>query len=153
MKITRWAEYGIHCAAFIAAETGAGRYTVSATEISNSQNIPLDYTRQILQRLKQGGLIQTVRGPAGGYRLTKAPYSITLGEIIRAAEGEVFEIVCESNPIGKERCDDSIACGIRPIWYKLHEHINSFLNSYTLKDVLDNKENDLVVIKSAGKRG
>jgi Rrf2 family iron-sulfur cluster assembly transcriptional regulator len=136
MRITQWGEYGILCSAFIARKVTEGCETVTATEISADQNIPVDYTRQILQRLKQGSVISTVRGPHGGYRLTRPAGEITLSDILHAAEGDTFEIICEKKPINSERCGSGMPCNLKDIWYGLRDHIENFLKNYTLEDLL-----------------
>ncbi|MCB9030170.1 MAG: Rrf2 family transcriptional regulator [Deltaproteobacteria bacterium] len=140
MRITRWGEYGIHCAAYIAKQLVAGNDKVAATEISESQQIPIDYTRQILQRLKQGGIVETVRGPHGGYKLVGAPEEINLSQILVAAEGDTFEVICETNPLSHDRCGNGTCCSLKPIWYRLSQHINDFLSNYTLKDLLEEQD-------------
>ncbi len=137
MRITKWGEYGIHCAVYIAAKDASTDPLITAQEIADSQSIPVDYARQILQRLKNGNIVQTHRGPQGGYILARPPEEITLADILRAAEGETFEIICEAKPINDERCADTSLCNIRPIWHKLHDHIEGFLKSYTLKQIAD----------------
>lgn len=133
MRITRWGEYGIHCSSYIAVRAKSDQPLVTANEIAEAQNIPVDYTRQILQRLKNGGLIKTVRGPQGGYLLAKPASEINLADILRASEGETFEILCETNPLNDQRCTSTGDCNVRPIWYKLHDHIETFLKGYTLE--------------------
>lgn len=139
MRITRWGEYGIQCASFIAARENGQNPLVNAQELSDSLKIPIDYTRQILQRLKNGGVIKTLRGPQGGYLLSKKPIEITLSDILRAAEGDTFEIICSSDPIGLEKCSPEGQCAMRPIWHKLHDHIETFLKSHTLQSLVDSE--------------
>src|SRR5690606_3493579 len=69
MRITQWGEFGVHCTVYIAERHRAGAATVTAAEIADAQGIDPQYTQQILQRLRRKGLITSVRGPQGGYRL------------------------------------------------------------------------------------
>lgn len=135
MRITQWGEYGIHLSAYIAqqqSETGA---PVPANDIAKSQSIAADYAHQILQRLRKGGIIESVRGPLGGYRLTRPPEQITLLDILVAAEGESFEIICDNRPIGNERCSPNGNCSLRGLWHDLKDHIDSFLKKETLRSL------------------
>lgn len=133
MRITRWGEYGIHCCSYVAVREKAGQPLITAQEIAEAQGIPVDYTRQILQRLKNGGVIKTVRGPQGGYLLAKPAAEINLADILRASEGDTFEVLCETNPLNDQRCAPGGDCNVRPIWHKLHDHIETFLKGYTLE--------------------
>jgi Rrf2 family protein len=140
MRITRWGEYGIQCASYIASRENSSNPLVNAQEIADSQQIPVDYTRQILQRLKNGGVIKTLRGPQGGYLLSRPAPEINLADILRAAEGDTFEIICNTDPLGTEKCAPDSNCAMRPIWHKLHDHIESFLKGHTLQALLDSEE-------------
>ena len=141
MHITQWGEYGIHCSVAIARKEAQSGQAVSAAEIAEVQHIPLQYTQQILQRLRRKSVIKSVRGPQGGYRLARSPKEITLYDILLACEGESFAVICEAKPLNPQRCSPTTQCNLRPVWYKLREHVNSFLGDYTL---------DAILIESAG---
>lgn len=137
MRITQWGEYGILCASFLAEREKENVKTVGATEIAKAQGIALEYAQQILQRLRRGGIIASVRGPQGGYKLARTPREISLKDILLAAEGDTFEVICDTKPIGLPRCGTG-ECGLGPIWQKLKAHVDTFLSGYTLEDVVCN---------------
>jgi Rrf2 family iron-sulfur cluster assembly transcriptional regulator len=139
LKITQWGEYGVHFCAFIAKQHSLGNGAVSAQEIALSQQIAADYAYQILHRLKKYGIIKSVRGPKGGYKLAAPPASITLYSILQAAEGDIFEVLCENKPISSQRCSPGATCGLRPVWYALKEHISDFLKNYTIEHILSDE--------------
>ena len=132
MHITQWGEYGIHFAVYLARRAADGVGMVSAADIAEAQQIDLQYAQQILQRLRKGEIVESVRGPQGGYRLAKAPENITLLDILMATEGETFEIFCDAKPLDGENCNTETSCGLRRIWSDLREHVDHFLKSYTL---------------------
>jgi len=138
MRVTQWGEYGIHCSAFIAncQKNNAG-VPVGAAEIAAAQNIALDYAQQILLRLRRGNIINSIRGPHGGYELARSAEEITLLDVLVAAEGEAFQIICETKPINAERCNAGSYCGLRPIWFELRDELNGFLTKYTLAELAD----------------
>lgn len=140
MRITQWGEYGIHCAAFIALRQKEGAKSVSAQEISESQNIDIQYAQQILQRLRRNDIVQSIRGPQGGYHLSRPPSEVSLKEILQAAEGDTFEIICEAKPINDQRCTPESTCALRPIWQQLKVHINDFLGSISLASLIENTQ-------------
>lgn len=135
MRITQWGEYGIHFSAYMARREREGAPMVSAGEIASRQGVDIQYAQQILQRLRRGGIIDSVRGPAGGYRLARPPLEITLRDILTATEGGTFEVICENKPLGGERCAPGTACGLRGLWFELQDHVNVFLMRHTLDEL------------------
>jgi Rrf2 family protein len=136
MHITRWGEYGILCSLYLARDYSPDS-SVGAAEIAETQGIPLQYTQQILQRLRKGEIIESVRGPHGGYKLTTTPEKISLRKILYAAEGETFEIVCDANPVYEGRCDNAAhACGLKLVWTDLKVAIDELLEKENLASLL-----------------
>ena len=132
MRITQWGEYGVHFSIFLAQREKDGAIPVGASEIAADQGTAVEYAQQILQRLRRGHVVESIRGPLGGYKLSRPASEITLLDILVAAEGDSFELICESKPINPERCAEGHHCSLRPIWHDLRSHINSFLGSRTL---------------------
>jgi Rrf2 family iron-sulfur cluster assembly transcriptional regulator len=137
MRVTKWGEYGILCSLYLAKKHVEG--PVGAADIAASQNIPIQYTQQILQRLRKGSVIKSVRGPKGGYVLTRPPDATTLKEILYAAEGDTFEVVCESQPVYNELCENR-NCGLRTVWHDLKRAVDELLDSRTLAGILQMEE-------------
>ena len=77
-------------------------------------------------------------GKTGGYKLTRKPEDYKVGEILCAAEGELAPVACLTKD-GK-KCEKVDSCYTLPFWIGLEEHINSYVNSYTLKDLLESGE-------------
>jgi Rrf2 family iron-sulfur cluster assembly transcriptional regulator len=142
MRVTKWGEYGILCCLFLAHKF-EDESPVGAAEIAEVQDIPIQYTQQILQRLRKGEIIKSIRGPHGGYKLERAPQDISLKDVFTAAEGDTFELICDSNPVYKENCGvntNSPCCGLRTVWTGLKTVIDDYLGSKTLADVLEKHE-------------
>lgn len=137
MRITRWVEYGVHILAFIAKQHEAGMASVGASRIAEDQGIARDYTLQVLHRLREGGLLTSTRGPHGGFSLSRSARDISLRDIMQAAEGATFEVICESKPLTAERCAPESLCGLRMVWYDLQDHINSYLETQSLEQLVD----------------
>ena len=148
MRVTKWGECGILCAVHLAK-----RYNeppVGAHDIADSQQLDLQYTQQVLQRLRKGGLIESVRGPRGGYRLARAPSAVTLKDILYAAEGETFEIICDYAPLHPQTnkefsCSTQQGCSLHGVWRELRETIDSFLEKKTLEQLLQEDYTPTVV--------
>ena len=137
MRITQWGEYGIQCSLFMAQRLRDGIKTVGAPEIAQSQDIALQYTQQILQRLRRGKIIESVRGPHGGYCLSRPANEITLHDILKASEGETFEVICDAKPLSQVRCSHGGGCALKSVWKELRSHVDEFLKNRTLEDLAE----------------
>lgn len=135
MRITQWGEYGVHCMVLLARNENGTR-PIQASELSSSLNIALDYAQQILQRLRKGGLVKTTRGPSGGYSVSRATDSITLRDILAAAEGDTFEVICEHRPLDGNCQLAERHCYLRNIWQGLKSHIDEHLSKQTLAEIV-----------------
>ena len=107
---------------------------VSATDISKRENISLDYLKQLLNRLKRGGLLLAIRGPKGGYRLSRQPDKITILEIINTLGSSITPVFCLSRDNAK-KCNRVEKCVTRILWKKLGDKITQILGSTSLKDL------------------
>lgn len=108
---------------------------VSANILSKEQEISVDYAEQILRKLRIGRLVESNRGPEGGFRLTKQPSEIKLLDIVMAMQGKLHLVRC-LEPNGEKHCHRAPTCSARIMWQKLGEKVSEFLSSYTLEDVL-----------------
>lgn len=135
MRITQWAEYGSHCAIYLARELKNGNITVTAHDVARELKIESDYAQQILQRLRKGGIIESVRGPTGGYKLVRDPRSITLKDLILATEGTTFDVMCDSKPLEQACSTSDYACSLKGAWVELKKHVESYLETVTLESL------------------
>ena len=109
---------------------------ISLNEISLRQGISILYLEQLFFKLKQNNLVNSTRGPSGGYILSKSPDQIKLSNIISAVNEEVKTLKCNKN--SKKGCNHkSIKCITHSIWDELGEHINLFFEQKSLEDVLN----------------
>ena len=139
MRVTKWGECGILCALYLAKKYG--EQATGALEIAASQGLDMQYTQQILQRLRKGGVIESERGPRGGYRLARAPELINLKDILYAAEGDTFQIICDYAPIHPDATNNSHCatrenCGLHNVWQELRQAIDQLLEQRNLKDLM-----------------
>lgn len=137
MRVTQWGEYGVLFSIALAKKFLEENSSLTALELSTEYKTDPLYAQQILQRLRKGGVIQSIRGPQGGYKLSKNPREITLFDILKAAEGDTFEVICEAKPVdAAHRCSSDFNCSLRSIWVDLKDHVNEFLMNKTLVDLL-----------------
>lgn len=134
MKITSSIEYATRL--MVALARFHGRSPLTADKLVESENISLDYVNQILLRLRRAGLIESHRGTGGGYSIARDPAQVTLGQVVRAVEGEVFESVCEKYAGGARDCRQQGHCGISPVWQRLGILIENYFDGITLAQLL-----------------
>lgn len=138
MRITSSVEYGMRLVVRLAKS--GGREPVCAEALSASENIPKDFVDQILRRLRRAGIVASVRGPSGGYVLAKPLSQISVGSVIRAQEGRIFEEPCERFSAGESDCRHQEACAIRPVWSRLGGLIEEYLDGVTLDQLLEQEK-------------
>lgn len=106
---------------------------ISLKDIAMRQGISNKYLEQIISMLNKAGYLKTARGYNGGYKLAKQPKEYTIGNILRATEGDIAPIYCVSED-GK--CDRKENCKTYSFWKGLDEVINSYVDSKTLEDLM-----------------
>lgn len=111
------------------ANHGNGGY-VPLSKIAEDESISRKYLESIFTSLKKGGLVRSVRGPEGGYTLTRSPGDISLWDVITAAEGTIRTAECIDSP---EFCEKHAECGTKDIWRELQKHIEGFLRKRTIQ--------------------
>lgn len=114
--------------------------TVSARRIADQYGLPVALLMNLLKDLQQAGIVQSVRGPAGGYRLAKESSQISLLEVFEAVEGPVRIAQC-TDPLAivGQGCPIQNVCPIRQPIHRLEEHLTGFLDRVTLADLLGSK--------------
>jgi Rrf2 family protein len=108
---------------------------LSISEIARSEDLPLSYLEQLVGELRRAGLVEGTRGVHGGYRLARAPETITVGDIYRILEGEVAPVDCTAEAYLPGTCGREPVCLSRGIWARVQSAILSVLDSTTLDDL------------------
>jgi len=132
MRLSTRGEYGVRAMVALAARYGAG--PVSLAEIAAQEGISLSYLEQLVGPLRQAGLLESVRGAAGGYRLSREPAAITVGEVVRPLE-EIALVECVDAPDKEVCCERRDTCTTRLVWERLRDSIATALDSLTLADL------------------
>ena len=106
--------------------------------ISEQQNIPKRFLEQILNDLKSAGVVESKRGIAGGYRLSKPPDRISLALVIRHIEGPLAPVSCVSEKFySRCSCPDESKCGIRSVMKEVREAIVKILEGVTVAELCE----------------
>jgi len=109
---------------------------VTLAEISQRQKISLSYLEQLFGKMRRRALVNSVRGPGGGYRLAKDMGSVSVADIIVAVDEPIDSTRCG----GKEDCNDGEKCITHDLWEKLNDHIFDYLGAVTLKQLVDDQQ-------------
>ena len=106
---------------------------VTLAGISERQSISLSYLEQLFSRLRKQGLVSSVRGPGGGYRIAKAHHEISVSDIITAVDEQIDATQCGGN----ENCHDEGRCMTHELWASLNGKILEYLSGVSLADMVD----------------
>ena len=133
MKLSNKGRYAVQALADLARNNL--QKPTNLTEISLRQGISISFLEQIFLKLKKNNLVQSSRGPSGGYLLSKTPEKITLSSIIKAVDERVKTVGCKKE--SKKGCNGkSIKCITHDLWDELEMHINTFFEKNTLQDIV-----------------
>ncbi|RYU64372.1 Fe-S cluster assembly transcriptional regulator IscR [Aliivibrio finisterrensis] len=134
MKLTSKGRYAVTAMLDVALHAQEG--PVPLADISERQGISLSYLEQLFSRLRKAGLVASVRGPGGGYRLGLKPEEIAVGMVISAVDESVDATKCH----GKEGCQGGTRCLTHTLWRDLSSRISSFLDGITLGELMIDNE-------------
>ena len=136
MKLTSKGRYAVMAMADLAKNNV--KEPTSLTEISLRQGISISYLEQLFLKLRKNDLVQSARGPSGGYVLSRPPGEIKLLSIISAVDEKIKTVKCRKE--SKKGCNGkSIKCITHNLWDDLETHINKFFEDNTLNDILFNE--------------
>lgn len=125
------------------AEHHTGSY-IPMKEVAARQEISLKYIERIMPSLKAAGLVDSVHGIGGGYRLTREPEQYTLWEILRIAEGSLAPVACLQS--GAEPCARAAECRTLPVWRGYYKLTQDYFEGITLADLMSAPQADNYVI-------
>jgi Rrf2 family protein len=133
MKLSTRSSYGLRAGVALAAHYGEG--PVTAAMLAEENHIPRRYLEQILNRLRRVGLVRATRGPNGGYRLALHPGQISVGDIVRAVEGDFEPVLCSYPEHRSAECRTAIGCVSRLMCYELEKTLMRILDGTTLDEL------------------
>jgi Rrf2 family protein len=131
MRISTRGRYGLRAMLELARSFGEAPVLMSA--IAARQGLSRKHLHTLLTSLKSAGLVRSVRGPGGGFVLSRSPDRIRLSEILHALEGPLSLVHCVAD---KRECERSNGCPAHNVWQQLSKTIESTLDSVTLKDLV-----------------
>ena len=135
MKVSSRVDYAISCILRIADLYEDGR-TVTINEIASKEKIEYDYVERLCVMMRKAGLLKSVRGASGGYRLAKDPSRISALEVVLAIDNEILELICFRKKGRRRRCIHLSRCKIRVLWQDLKDKMETHLKSYTIEKLI-----------------
>ena len=133
MRLSTKGRYAVTAMLELAMHHGRGALTLA--DISEHQGISLSYLEQLFARLRRNGLVEGIRGPGGGYQLTRAPDTISVADVIDAIGEGIDVTLCG----GSNDCQEGERCLTHELWQQLGLKIHEFLAGVTLSSFLERK--------------
>ncbi len=131
MKLSTKGRYGLR--ALIDLAQYGEEEAVSIQSISARQQISDSYLEQLVRKLKKAGLVTSIRGAQGGYRLAKPAEEISVGDVLRALEGSIEAVSCQEG----ENCVGKDLCVARYVWRKVNKSIQETVDSIMISQLVE----------------
>jgi Rrf2 family iron-sulfur cluster assembly transcriptional regulator len=131
MRLTTKGRFAV--TAMVDLGTRGGDAPVTLTGISERQKISLSYLEQLFGKLRRNGIVESVRGPGGGYYLARPGKDITIADIISAVDEPMDATSCE----GKANCQDGHPCSTHDLWSGLNDVLHAYLSRVNLQQLVD----------------
>jgi len=141
MKLTTKGRYAVTAMLDLALHYDQGAVTLA--DIAKRQGISLSYLEQLFAKLRRNGLVDSVRGPGGGYNLANDPSEISVADIVLAINENIDARRCA----GKANCDGDERCLTHELWESLSIRISDFLSGISLADLVSNSNVQAVAIR------
>ena len=133
MRLFKSSEYAIRCLVFMAGDNSS---LCPVQRLSSELNIPFKYLGRLMSRLRDAGLVESVRGKNGGYRIAKPLTEIRLEQIVDTVEGLAVYDRCL---LGFELCDEDNPCPMHEFWTGPRESIQQMMSDVTLAEMVKSK--------------
>ncbi len=134
MKLSTKGRYGLR--AIVDLAVYSEKDSVSISRIARRQNISERYLEQLAGKLKKAGLIMSTRGAQGGYRLARPADEISVGDVLRALEGNLEAVECQGlKPEGG--CESADFCVTKHVWQKINESITQAVDEIMLEELIE----------------
>ena len=140
MRLTTKGRFAVTAMMDLAMRQSRGPVTLAA--ISERQHISLSYLEQLFGKLRRHRLVNSVRGPGGGYTLAESIGGISVAAIITAVDEPLDATQCG----GKENCQDEKRCMTHDLWATLNEKMYDYLSSVTLRDLIEHQQGKQVAV-------
>lgn len=132
MKLSTKGRYGLR--ALIDLALYSEEEPVSIQSIAKRQNLSESYLEQLVRKMRTAGLVVSVRGAGGGYQLSRPAEEISVGDVLRALEGNLDAVSCNANTEG---CEGADLCVTKYVWARINESITQAVDSISIEQLLE----------------
>ncbi len=133
MKLSTKGRYGLRAAVDLALF--AKDEPISINTIAAREGLSESYLEQLFAKLKKAGIVKSIRGMNGGYQLARTPDSISVGDVLRALEGDMAVVDCPDN---ESECAKFGSCVTKYVWKRINNSINDTMDAMTLQEIVLN---------------
>ncbi len=139
MKLSAQEEYGLRCLLYMARHGEERSHSIP--EISRAEGLSVPNVAKLMRILRLGGLVDSVRGQAGGYMLARPSEQVTVSEILALLGGSFFgPHFCDRHAGLERNCAHTSDCSVRLLWSAVQKTLDGILSKTTLRDLLKNEE-------------
>lgn len=137
MKLSTKGRYGLRAVIDLAMHDN--EEAVALSQIAERQGVSMNYLEQLIAKLKKAGIVNGIRGAQGGYKLAESADKISVGEILRALEGDLSPVDCSevSGIEGSNACTKSDSCVTKYVWKRISDSINEAVDGIMLSELVD----------------
>ena len=142
MLFSTKAEYGVRLMVELGRRVGDGSEPVSLSAVAEGETLPLSYLEHLVAKLRDAGLVSSVRGAHGGYLLARPASEITMLNVVQALEGPIAPMECfheerEGRVLCSHEMDGDQACATKLLWTRVHGGVTGALSKTTLAELVE----------------
>ena len=141
MRLTTKSRYAVNALTELSFLQSSG--PVSLSDISNNQNIELNYLEQIFRKLRIAGIVKSIRGRNGGYLYAKDPSNISIKEVMNAVD----EVLDATRCNGSSSCHNGKKCNTHDLWNELNNLVENYLEKITINSLVDSDNSPYIKVK------
>ena len=138
MKLSTKGRYGLRAVLDLAIN--GKNEAVALSGIAERQDISISYLEQLIAKLKKAGIVNSIRGAQGGYILAKKPEEISVGDILRALEGDLNPVDCAEIIGSGSSCTGADLCVTKYVWMRISDSINNTVDTMMLSELMEESE-------------
>lgn len=134
MKLSTKGRYGLRAVLDLAIN--GEKEAIALSSIAERQDISISYLEQLIAKLKKAGIVNSIRGAQGGYILARKPEEISVGDILRALEGDLNPVDCAEIVGSGTSCVGSDICVTKYVWMRISDSINNTVDTMLLSELI-----------------
>jgi Rrf2 family protein len=143
MKVSSRVDYALSCILRV-ADGHKNHNPITVGEVAKKEKLGPDYVEQLFVSMRKAGLLKSIRGKKGGYKLATAPAKISAKDVMMSIEGDILELICHRKKGRRNKCIHFDNCKLRKFWEGLGRTMGAFSEKCTLKELVEmrRKEKD-----------